>query len=159
VNHWDLGYEFFRDEDRFRVRYMESDLLYPNEELRRLHGQIDIVFLVHVLHQWDWATQVLACKEIAQFTKPGSLVVGYQGGTSNIADRTQLNRGNLQKEFTLHDGESFKRMWDVVGEETGTKWKTEALTVPWSELNGKTEETAYLGADFALLRYTVERIT
>lgn len=158
VNHWDLGYELFQDKDKFHVRYLESDLLHPTKELRELHGQIDIVFIVHVLHQWDWDTQVLACKEIAKFTKPGSLMVGYQGGTNDIEQRTQWNRDNGQNEFTLHDPQSFKRMWDVVGEATGTKWTVEALIVPFSELDGRAEDVMYLGPDFAYLRYLVERL-
>jgi hypothetical protein len=157
VNHWDLGYEFFNDRDRFSVPYIESDLLFPNEELSKLHNQLDIISIVHVLHQWDWDTQVLACKELVRFSKPGSLVVGYQGGTNDIGKRTKWNRENGQNEFTLHDVETFGRMWDVVGEDTETRWRTEAAIVPWSDLAGRDEEVAYLGPDFALLRFLVTR--
>jgi hypothetical protein len=52
VNHFDLGYEFFND-DFFHVRYIDSDLLFPNSEMKQLHGQIDVISIVHVLHQWD----------------------------------------------------------------------------------------------------------
>ncbi|KAF1944890.1 hypothetical protein EJ02DRAFT_501100 [Clathrospora elynae] len=121
VNHWDLGYEFFNDEDRFHMK--------------KIHGQVDIVSIVHVLHQWDWDTQVLACKELVKFSKSGSL-----------------------KEFTLHDAETFQRMWDVVGEETGTKWSMEAAIVPWKELAYRDEDIAYIGSDFALLRFLVTRV-
>lgn len=158
VNHWDLGYEFFNDKDRFAATYIESDLLYPNEQLSKLHGQIDIVFIVHVLHQWDWDTQVLACKELVRFSKVGSLVVGYQGGTVDIDARTLSNKEKGQAEFSLHDAETFRRMWDVVGEQTGTKWNTDAQMVPWSELKGLKKEVDYLGDDFGLLRFKVERI-
>ncbi|KAH7410095.1 hypothetical protein DE146DRAFT_732917 [Phaeosphaeria sp. MPI-PUGE-AT-0046c] len=157
VNHWDLGYEFFKDRDRFNVEYIESDLLYPNEELSGLHAQIDVIFIVHVLHQWDWDTQVLACKELVRFSKIGSLVVGYQGGTIDIEKRTQSNREKGLKDFLLHDAETFRRMWDVVGEQTGTKWHTEAEMVPWSELNYSILEINYLGDDFGLLRFKVMR--
>jgi hypothetical protein len=111
------------------------------------------------LHQWDWDTQILACKEIAKFvTKPGGLVIGYQGGTNDIGKRTHFNRESGQKEFTLHDAETFARMWDVVGEETGTEWRTEAAIVPWSELSSHDEDVTYLGNDFALLRFSVTRV-
>ena len=158
VNHWDLGFELFQDKHKFHARYLESDLLFPNEELRRLHGQIDIISIVHVLHQWDWDTQILACKQLVRFSKPGSLVVGHQGGTNDIARRTQWNRENGQNEFTLHGVESFRRMWNVVGEETGTRWSVEASIVPWSQLGYLDSEVAYLGVDFALLRFAVERV-
>jgi SAM-dependent methyltransferase len=158
VNHWDLGYEFFNDRDRFLASYVESDILFPNKELSKLHGKMDVIFIVHVLHQWDWATQILACKELVRLLKaaPGSLVVGYQGGTKDLAARTKWNKENNQNKFTLHDADTFRRMWDVVGEETGTKWSTEAEMV--DELNYRTEETSYLGPDFGLLRFSVTRI-
>jgi hypothetical protein len=132
--------------------------LYPSEELSKLHGQMDVISIVHVLHQWDWDTQIMACKELVKFTKNGSLVVGYQGGTYDIAKRTQWNKENQQKEFTLHDTETFRRMWDVVGEQTGTKWSTEAAMLPWSELDGRIEDVGYLGSDFGLLRFLVTRL-
>jgi hypothetical protein len=159
VNHFDLGYELFKDKDRFHVRYIESDLLFPTPEMQKLNGQIDVVSIVHVLHQWDWETQVLACKELVKFSGLGSVVIGYQGGTDDIAKRTKLNTENGQPEFTLHDAETFQRMWQVVGEETGTQWDTEAAIVPWNELAYQDREVAYIGADFALLRFLVTRVS
>jgi hypothetical protein len=158
VNHFDLGYEFFKDEDRFRVRYIESDLLFPTPEMQKLNGQIDVISIVHVLHQWDWETQVLACKKLVKLSKPGSVVIGYQGGTNDIAKRTKLNLEYGHPAFLLHDAETFQRMWSDVGEETGTEWITEAAIVPWSELAYQDEEVAYIGDDFALLRFGVTRV-
>lgn len=159
VNHWDLGYELFNDRDRFHVRYIESDLLHSNEGLSALHGGIDIVNIVHVLHQWDWDTQLLACKELVRFSGPGSMVMGYQGATSDIATRTRWNAENGQPDFTLHDAQTFERMWDVVGEETGTQWQTEAAIAPRKELTYRDEEVSYLGSDFAMLRFLVTRVS
>ncbi|KAH3909676.1 hypothetical protein HBI56_059030 [Parastagonospora nodorum] len=160
VNHWDLGYEFFNDKDRFLASYIESDILFPNEALGNLNGQMDVIFIVHVLHQWDWETQILACKELVKLSKPeaGSLIVGYQGATKDIVARTKWNKENNQNEFTLHDAETFRRMWDVVGNQTGTKWKTEAEIVPENELEFRPQDTSYLGPDFGLLRFLVTRI-
>jgi hypothetical protein len=158
VNHWDLGFEFFKDDkDRFKASYIESDLLYPSEELRGLHGQMDVICIVHVLHQWDWDTQILGCKELVKFSKPGTLVVGLQGGTSDIGKRTQYNKEKNQNEFTLHDGKTFQKMWDVVGEQTGTTWETEVAIMPWDGREYRQDEVSYLGPDFALLRFLVTR--
>ncbi|KAF2034620.1 hypothetical protein EK21DRAFT_55990 [Setomelanomma holmii] len=158
MNHWDLGYEFFKDKDKFDVPYIESDLLFPTDKLKRLHGQIDVISIVHVLHQWDWDTQVLACKELVKLSKPGSLVVGFQGGTSDYAKRAQSNREAGQAEFVLHDAETFERMWNIVSDQTNTEWKTEAVVLPLSELEYREEEVAYLGSDFAFVRFAVARI-
>jgi hypothetical protein len=158
VNHWDLGFEFFNDKDKFHVPYIESDLLYPTDEFMTLYGQMDVISIVHVLHQWDWDTQVLACKELVKFSKIGSLVIGFQGGTSDYAKRAQSNREAGQAEFALHDANTFEHCWNVVGEQTGTKWRTEADVLPLSELVYSREEVAYLGNDFAFLRFEVTRI-
>jgi hypothetical protein len=50
-------------------------------------------------------------------------------------------------------------VWDIVGEQTGTKWSTEAVIVPWSELESRIEDVSYLGSDFSLLRFLVTRIS
>ncbi|KAF7679501.1 hypothetical protein GT037_003249 [Alternaria burnsii] len=158
VDHWKLGFEFFNDKDRFHAQYIESDLLHPNGAMERLFGQIDVVSIIHVLHQWDWNTQILACKEVAKFTKTGSVIIGYQGGTNDITKRTKWNVENGQKEFTLHDPKTFMDMWRIVGEEMEMEWSTEAKIVPWDELATRTEDVAYLGEDFALLRFLVKRV-
>jgi SAM-dependent methyltransferase len=158
VDHWKLGFEFFNDKDRFHAQYIESDLLHPNGAMERLFGQIDVVSIIHVLHQWDWNTQILACKEVVKFTKTGSVIIGYQGGTNDITKRTKWNVENGQKEFTLHDPKTFMDMWKIVGEEMEMEWNTEAKIVPWDELATRTEDVAYLGEDFALLRFLVKRV-
>jgi hypothetical protein len=157
VDHWQLGYEFICDRDKMHVRHIESDILHPTAELAQLSGQIDVISVTHVLHQWDWDTQVAAAKRLCGFSRPGSVVVGYQGGTSDIEARMKWNREHGQKEFTLHDPGTFRKMWDVVGEETSTEWTTEAEIRPWEELAYLSAETAYLGDDFALLRFLVTR--
>ena len=54
VSHWDVGYDMYRDRDRFSAHFIEADILYPNVELRALMGTVDVVSITHVLHQWDW---------------------------------------------------------------------------------------------------------
>jgi hypothetical protein len=33
VNFWDLGYEMFRDRDKFEAHFIEADLIHPNPAL------------------------------------------------------------------------------------------------------------------------------
>ncbi|CAG8982887.1 hypothetical protein HYALB_00002904 [Hymenoscyphus albidus] len=87
VSHWHLGYELFLDEGRFKAHFMETDLLKPNAELSALEGKIDIIQVTHVLHQWGWKGQIQAAKQLAKYTKPGSLIVGYQAGTAGEATK------------------------------------------------------------------------
>lgn len=52
VNHWDLGYEMFKDSDKFKAHFIEADILHPNEALAALKGKVDLISIIHVLHQW-----------------------------------------------------------------------------------------------------------
>ncbi|CAF9936426.1 hypothetical protein IMSHALPRED_010746 [Imshaugia aleurites] len=64
VSHWDVGYEMYRDRDRFSAHFIEADILYPTAELRALMGTVDVLSITHVLHQWDWAGQVKAVEQL-----------------------------------------------------------------------------------------------
>ena len=154
VNHWDLGFEFFNDREKFNIQFIEADILNPTDTLTALYGKIDVVLVSHLLHQWGWDTQIRACKQFCNLSQPGSLIVGYQTGTNNIEKRSEWNKTR----FFMHDPESFKRLWDQVGQETGTQWQGQAEIRPWTELGYTDEETGYLGEDFSLLRFVVKRL-
>lgn len=81
VSHWDVWYELFRDQDRFGVHFIESDiLLLENPKRQPLIGQVDILSVSMVLHPWDWNDQLEAAKTLVTFTKPGPLILGHQIG-------------------------------------------------------------------------------
>jgi SAM-dependent methyltransferase len=96
LNHWELGYEFFRDADKFSAKFIETDILNPNEELKSLEGKIDIISVTHVLHQWDWDGQVLAAMKLVSFSRPGTLIVGYQAG--GVAGRQPVSKSHYKVE-------------------------------------------------------------
>ncbi|TGO75077.1 hypothetical protein BELL_0236g00160 [Botrytis elliptica] len=58
VNHWDLGYEFFRDKDTFKVDFFEDDMLQPREQLKALHGTMDVILVNQIFHQWNLENQI-----------------------------------------------------------------------------------------------------
>ena len=51
VDNWDLGYDLFRDRDRFAAHFVEADVLAKAEDLKELEGKVDVVSVFHVLHQ------------------------------------------------------------------------------------------------------------
>jgi len=132
VSHWEVGYELFRDADKFSAKFIETDIMNPNEELKSLEGRIDIISVTHVLHQWDWDDQVAAAKQLSSFSRPGTMVVGYQGG--GLAGPKAVG-GQTGAEYStkLQNVESWKQMWDLVGKSTGTEWKSEAKLKTWTE--------------------------
>jgi SAM-dependent methyltransferase len=149
-----LGYELYRDKEKFNVPWILCNILEPNEELEKLFGKIDVISVSHLLHQWGWDTQVKACRQLCKFSKPGSIIVGYQGGTNNIAKREEWNKTMTW----AHDPDSFRRMWEVVGKETGMEWEVEAEIRPWADCGYLDSEVGYLGEDFSLLRFLIRRI-
>ena len=155
VNHWELGYELFRDRERFSAHFMETDILYPNAALEALMGTIDIISITHVLHQWDWDDQVKALKRLSELSSPGAMIVGFQVGSAGVRERpaTELAKSAAY----WHDPVSFQKMWDQVGSETGTKWSSNAQLKTWEEIGWDPKDTEYLGADARIIQFVVNR--
>ncbi|PQE20891.1 methyltransferase domain-containing protein [Rutstroemia sp. NJR-2017a BBW] len=154
VNHWDTGYEMYRDRDNFHAHYIECDILKPNPALKELNGKMDIIWITHVLHQWTWEGQVLAAKTLVDLSRVGTIVAGYQVGAivAMFAPRTELMKGDS----FLHDPESFARMWDEVGAETGSKWKTTGKLKTTDDMGWTPEDLPTKGR--RILEFTAERV-
>jgi len=142
VNYWDVGFEMFRDKDQFQAHFIEADFLSVNPKLEPLaESKVDIISILQVLHQWDLGGQVNAAKALVTFTKPGSLVVGNQIG-NETAITTSV--GKIENQCLFHNPESFKKLWDQVGVETGTKWETEARSRSFKELGFPDSDKEFL---------------
>ncbi|KAK3686957.1 hypothetical protein LTR37_019311 [Vermiconidia calcicola] len=159
VSHWEVGYELFRDRGKFRAAFVEADLMKVEEdsELQKLKGKIGIIHISAVLHQWDWDTQVAAVKKLILLSKPGSLVVGHQIG--NAEARQVRNPATKTLPQWRHDAASFKEMWKQAGEETGTKWETEAWLRSWDFLGLNAEDTKWMEDRDAILDFVITRTT
>jgi SAM-dependent methyltransferase len=157
VNHWDVGYELFRDNAKFSAKFIETDILNPNEDLKALTGKMDIISVTHVLHQWEFEGQLAAAKQLSLYSRPGTIVIGYQVGR---VEGSTLKSGEIGSSYQnmLHDLGSWKEMWHKVGEATGTKWTSDTKLRTWKECGYNPEETAYLGENSGLLEFVVARI-
>lgn len=153
VNHWDVGFEMYRDREKFHAHYIESDILHPSPALQELNGKMDIIWITHVLHQWTWEGQILAAKSLIQLTHVGTIIAGYQVGLEAGAHQTATQL--MKADSYLHDPKSFERFWDEVGEETGSKWRTEARLKTVDDMGWTRED---LPASRRILEFTVERI-
>lgn len=157
VSHWDTGFALYRDQDSFKARFIETDMLSENHpHLEALQGTADIVSISAVLHQWDWDNQIIGAKRIAALTRPGALVIGYQIG--NIDGKVVMNK-SLQLPQWRHDSNSFSKLWQQVGVETSTAWKTEARLVEWESLGWDPEDTKWLEPGDKVLDFVVTRIS
>lgn len=154
VNHWDVGFELFRDRDRLNITYIEADILNPNPELLSLRGKMDSISAVHMLHNWDWATQVKAAANIVAYTKLGCKIIGVQIGTNDSS--TCISKETVG--VALHNVESFEAMWEEVGKITSTVWSIDAEMREWDAFGSGKEETMFLGPDAGMLQFTVMRV-
>ena len=159
ANHWEIGYDLFRDRDRFNARFLEADLMAVGmdrapAELRALKGEVEIIHVSAVLHQWDWDGELAAAKKLVYFSKPGTLVVGHQIGS---AEAKEVDNRLFKIKHWHHNPESLERMWKMVGAETGTEWKVQAWMRPWEVLGMGAKDAAFMEEGDAPVDFVVER--
>ncbi|KAI1169935.1 hypothetical protein F4777DRAFT_571173 [Nemania sp. FL0916] len=158
VNHFETGYEFFRDRDSFEGHFIEADFINSNAspELTVLkQNKVDIIVISQVLHQWNWTNQVNAAKILSEFTKPGTWVVGNQVG--NVIPQTVKLPG-MPTPIYRHNPDSFKRMWDEVGTATETQWETDATLRPIQELGFDPRDMVWAEEGHGMLEFRAKRI-
>ena len=157
VNHWDVGYELFCDRDRFSAHFFETDVLFPNTQLVALRGKVDILYITHVLHQWDWENQVKCLLQLVGLSSgPGAMVVGFQIGSAG--ERNILASGLAKSDAYWHDPNSFAEIWDRVSRETGTRWESKASLMTWEEVGWNPKDTEYLGSAARVIEFAVTRL-
>ncbi|KAK1757211.1 hypothetical protein QBC47DRAFT_320753, partial [Echria macrotheca] len=128
----DLGYDLFRDRDSpsfSPVKFVTGDILDPDSEgLRELDGQFDIIHAAAFFHLFGWDDQVAIGERFVKFFRPGverPTVLGRQVGTERPISVEEWREKGGGKRYH-HDRGSMQRLWDVVGERTGTRWRVEA---------------------------------
>ena len=130
----ELGYDLFVDRDTTKAHFFTADIFQLDGTLGDLEGKIDIVHAASFFHIFGWDDQVNICRRIIQILKPqkGSLVFGRQIGKDKASEtENTLIKDTDRRTIWRHDRESFKRMWGIAGQDTGTKWDV------WVELDQK----------------------
>lgn len=120
-----LAYDFFRDKDLLAAQFITADLMDRNDPtVAALCGTFGIVHLGMVLHIWDVSGQLAACRRVVELLRPepGSLVVGQCVG--HLDGVSSPGRGG--NTIFKHNPETFRSLWDKLGQETGTKWEVRA---------------------------------
>ncbi|KAL6720017.1 multidrug-resistance type transporter [Lecanora helva] len=123
----ELGYHLFKDRKSLKSTFFPTDIMNERDLLLNgLSGQMDVVYMGLFLHHFDFETCVQVCVRVSKLLKPkpGSLVMGCQVG-SLVGDTKPIpipSGGILWR----HDIKSFEKVWEQVGEQTGTKWRVEA---------------------------------
>jgi hypothetical protein len=120
-----MGYRLFLDRDILKSKFIEADITDANSALSELDGKIDIIYAGSFLHLFDYKGQIEVCKRLVKLLreKKDSLILGRQLGNIDAGEYVQTT--NESGIMYRHNAESFKEMWDEVGEETGTKWRVD----------------------------------
>jgi hypothetical protein len=131
ANYWNVGFDMFQDKNSFDAKFIEADILSDNTAFASLKSRVDFVSVFQLLHQWNWNGQLEAAKTLANFTKPGSMIVGNQIGNQDAREYT-IKPATTQ--VYRQNAESMEKLWNQVGEQTGTKWKTQVWMLSFEEM-------------------------
>jgi len=126
----DLGYELFRDRETLQSTFITADIFDPASDLMGIQGTIDIVDASSFFHLFSWDDQKAAAQTVTKLLKPqkDSLVVGRQMG--HVDGGEFARRGEKGLGFR-HNAETWRRMWNEVGEEAGgVQFSAEAILKP-----------------------------
>lgn len=128
--------------------------------LRALDARVSMVHAANFFHLFSWREQVRIGVRMTRFVRgqggegggqAGAFIFGRHVGSLEPGDRSFGL--HLSEEKYLHDQASFQRLWDEVGEATGTKWRAEV------EMLGKMPPGyGYLGEAARYSRFVVWRL-
>ena len=150
----ELSYDLFADRDTMKAKFFRADIFEEHGLLDEMCGKIDIIHAASFFHLFSLDDQLKICKRVIKILSPrkGSLIFGRQ--TGNIEGRVVPRKTHGLKEQSpiwRHDPESFKKMWDRAGAETGTKWRI------WAEL-APDRPDHWAEEGIRRMRYEVERL-
>lgn len=115
---------------------------------------MNVIYAASFLHLFDWDDQVAVSTKLVGLlsTEPGSIIFGHQMGYIR-GQRTDTILA-IKGVCFLHDVESFKKLWEVAGQETTTKRQVNSGL----EKDGPVAEAMRRGdTDRRLLRFRIER--
>jgi SAM-dependent methyltransferase len=152
---FEMGYRLFRDRDALKSKFIVADITDPSSPLSELDGKIDIIYAGSFLHLFSYAELIEVCKRLVKLLreKKDSLILGRQVGNADAGDYVQkINKGG---KMYRHNAESFKKMWEEIGEATGTKWRVDCEFTLFESLSE--EERKKNAPGMGLIRFSVFR--
>ena len=140
----EVGYDLFKDRERLQTVFIAADIFDDASPLVALAGQMDIIYTGAFFHLFGLEEQEKVAARVVQLLapKPGSIVVGRQSGHEEAGEFGRAGDKSGRKHFR-HNPQSWKELWERVGEATGSKWAVEAdlktREYTLAELEGKSE--------------------
>jgi SAM-dependent methyltransferase len=151
----DIGYDLFKDKDTLKSTTFAADIFDVAEpNFVALEAKIDIIWAGSFFHLFSYPATVEVLKQLIKLSKPipGSLIVGKQMGhvdpgefviegsaPTEMAPTTSTSSskfaGSVEGDKTTsvfrHNTDSFKKLWEDVGNQTNTKWNVEVEQKPY----------------------------
>ncbi|KAI0201663.1 hypothetical protein F4808DRAFT_459787 [Astrocystis sublimbata] len=150
----DIGYDLFRDKGKFKGKFIVGDILHGSgddddkeehedaeggaakkgkakakgrakgkDALEALDGKMTFIHATSFFHLFTWDDQMRAATRMVRLLqphRPDVMLFGRQVGTVLPRDNGKIGSDKVY----LHNAASWQRLWDEVGERTGTKWRT-----------------------------------
>ena len=151
---WDLGFDLFRDRSKMKATFIHCNLLDSPPILQELDGKVDIIIACEFLHCFNQKQQHLATKNIVQFSRPGSVVIGYQRAHPDSCEVVQP-----YAVMYFHNLDTFRDMWRQVACETGTNWQVEVEMVDLTEWGLEKEDCEWMERPWKGINFVVTRET
>lgn len=156
-----LGYELFQHKSSLRTTFIAADIFDDASPLMGLAGKMNIIYVGDFFHLFNLEDQEKIAERIVQLlvAVPGSLVVGRHSGDEIAGEFSRSGDGSGRKHFQ-HNPQSWKELWDRVGERTGSSWLVNVELVTEFKFRSVDEEVSnevqrLQGARG--LMYTIER--
>ncbi|KGO37241.1 hypothetical protein PEX1_011920 [Penicillium expansum] len=153
---WGLGYQLFRDEGRMKAAFIHADFqqasVAEDPRFAALRGQVDLVLASQFLHLFDWEGQIAASKKIVSLSKPGTVIVGFQQGRKRA--RAYIRPWGM---MFYHNRDSLLQMWDMVQEQTQTRWTIVVSVVALQEWGMQDEDLEWMPEDRMGINFVITR--
>jgi hypothetical protein len=125
--YFDVGYELFKDQDKLQTTFIEADIFNNASRLTELKGKMNIIYTGALFHLFGLEEQKRIAITVVQLLapQPRSIVCGQQSGNEKPGEYGRKGDTSGRKSFR-HNPQSWKELWEHVGEVTGSKWEVEA---------------------------------
>jgi len=131
--YFDYGYALFKDENILpRDHFIKADILDASAPgLKFLQGDLDVINSTHVIHVFSYEDQIKFLRRLILLLKDekGTMITGRLTGYDKAGYHKASNTKATTKTGGMiweHNAESFKELFEKVGQETGTKWDVKA---------------------------------
>jgi hypothetical protein len=103
-----------------------------DQRLSSLEGKVTMVHAGSFFHLFSWIQQSYICKRLISFMRPGTkngYIWGKLAGTVPSRGQSSGRKSqdvDIQVDKTapfLHTADTFQKLWEEVGFNTGTRWK------------------------------------